>query len=400
MIYNPSRARPYKRRGKVQRGRWEIDLRGVLDNGLEVKRERRVFPPSAKHDGVGKRQAQAMAREEFERWNRHGAVLRPGEVPLLSATSGMKTGVAPTFKQFAPDFLTFSASPSASARGSNRPNTLRIKELCLRVHLLPAFGSLRMDALNRRLVDRYVAGKLESGLHINTIVGHLEVLHRMLKVAKTYELLDKIPEFRVPLRQRKEIQVLDHDEIERFISTAWELFEERRATLMELYVRTGLRSAEGVALVPADFSLDVERPVVRVERQWLASSNYGPPKGKNAGVVPLRRSLAARIDELLRLRELAPRNKDRHPFSAARSTVRPLHPYYAHHLVSRVGQAADLPHARPHLLRHTFGTECARRGVPPLTIKEWMGHVRTETTMRYVHLVAPDHLRWADLMEE
>ena len=70
----------------------------------------------------------------------------------------MKAGVAPTFKQFAPDFMTFSASPNASPKGSNSPNTLRSKKGCLRVHLLPAFGNSHMDAINRRLVDRFVMG--------------------------------------------------------------------------------------------------------------------------------------------------------------------------------------------------------------------------------------------------
>jgi integrase len=37
-----------------------------------------------------------------------------------------------------------------------------------------------------------------------------------------------------------------------------------------------------------------------------------------------------------------------------------------------------------HSLRHTFGTECAARGVPLPTIKELMGHVDIKTTMRYV----------------
>ena len=37
-----------------------------------------------------------------------------------------------------------------------------------------------------------------------------------------------------------------------------------------------------------------------------------------------------------------------------------------------------------HSLRHTFGTECAARGVPVPTIKELMGHSDIKTTMRYV----------------
>jgi len=37
-----------------------------------------------------------------------------------------------------------------------------------------------------------------------------------------------------------------------------------------------------------------------------------------------------------------------------------------------------------HSLRHTFGTECAARGVPVPVIKELMGHASIATTMRYV----------------
>ena len=37
-----------------------------------------------------------------------------------------------------------------------------------------------------------------------------------------------------------------------------------------------------------------------------------------------------------------------------------------------------------HSLRHTFGTECAARGVPLPVIRELMGHSSITTTMRYV----------------
>jgi len=37
-----------------------------------------------------------------------------------------------------------------------------------------------------------------------------------------------------------------------------------------------------------------------------------------------------------------------------------------------------------HSLRHTFGTECAARGVPITTLQELMGHEDIETTQRYV----------------
>jgi len=39
-------------------------------------------------------------------------------------------------------------------------------------------------------------------------------------------------------------------------------------------------------------------------------------------------------------------------------------------------------------LRHTFGTECAARGVPLPILKELMGHEDIDTTMRYVTVTA------------
>ena len=59
--------------------------------------------------------------------------------------------------------------------------------------------------------------------------------------------------------------------------------------------------------------------------------------------------------------------------------------------------AADLGHLRAkdepivfHDLRHTFGTQCAAKGIDLRRIQAWMGHANIQTTMRYLHYV-PQH---------
>jgi site-specific recombinase XerD len=56
---------------------------------------------------------------------------------------------------------------------------------------------------------------------------------------------------------------------------------------------------------------------------------------------------------------------------------------------------SDLGETRPwHSLRHSFGTECAARGMPITTLQELMGHEDVETTRRYV-TVTTEHKREA-----
>lgn len=398
MKFEPSEPRPYFRRGQRQPGRWEIDLRGVLDNGLKVDRQRRVFPLNPAAGKIGKRQAAAQAWEEWQRWNRHGQVLRPGETPVLPRTGAMTPGHAPTFAQFAPDFMDFCASPNAGPRGANSPAGLDAKETSLRLHLLPAFGSLRMDQLQRRDVENYIIQKSKKGRSYMSIRMDVCFLRRMLVVAKSYGLIAQIPEFQVPPDRPSDIQALNPDEAKRFSAAAKKLFERRRAVLLELYLRTGLRCGEALALHPADFDLDVAQPIVNVTKTWTKKGTYGPPKGRKPRIVPVVPELAAEIDKLLSERGLSSKSTTAHPFSAERETRRPLRHRQVLDLVKQAGEAAETRPVHTHMLRHTFGTDCARRGVPLLTIKEWMGHAEVEVTMRYLHLVAPDHLRWAELL--
>src|SRR5690606_7020715 len=172
-----------------------------------------------------------------------------------------------------------------------------------------------------------------------------------------------------------------------------------RAVLHALFLPTGLRCGQALALVPADFNLEAQQPTVRVSRSWIKDGGgYGPTKGRTTRIVPVVPKLAAEIDALLSERGISAKSTTDHPFSAERDTTRPLSHVQVLALVKKIGQLAETRPVHTHMLRHTFGTDCARRGVPLLTLKEWMGHVKVDVTMRYLHLAAPDHLRWAELL--
>ena len=56
-------------------------------------------------------------------------------------------------------------------------------------------------------------------------------------------------------------------------------------------------------------------------------------------------------------------------------------------LVSRIGQASDLPFPiHPHMLRHACGFKLANDGVDTRALQEWLGHSNIQHTTRYTEL--------------
>jgi len=57
---------------------------------------------------------------------------------------------------------------------------------------------------------------------------------------------------------------------------------------------------------------------------------------------------------------------------------------------SEIPALQKLPEGRTgrgwHALRHTFATRAARAGIDMFKLKNWMGHRKIETTLRYVHV--------------
>jgi integrase len=59
-------------------------------------------------------------------------------------------------------------------------------------------------------------------------------------------------------------------------------------------------------------------------------------------------------------------------------------PQYVSTSFKRMIEEAGLPVIRFHDLRHSFGTIMASR-LPPILLKEMMGHASITTTERYIH---------------
>jgi site-specific recombinase XerD len=156
----------------------------------------------------------------------------------------------------------------------------------------------------------------------------------------------------------------------------------RDAALIELALQTGMRVSELAGLRLVDVTLPP-----RVGREH-AGAVHILGKGRRQRTVTLNWRACRALKSYLAVRPDTP--TDRVFVSKFRTTltVRAIR-----NVVTKYLAEAGIAGASVHTLRHTFGTQHARRGTNLRVIQEAMGHADLKTTSLYVHLAR-------DLMEK
>ena len=275
----------------------------------------------------------------------------------------------PTLAEFSDEFL------KVYAATNNKPSELLAKNITFRRHLVPVFGALRLDEIDLRGVERYKASKLAEKLKPKTINNHLTVLHRMLAVAVEWGVLEHGVKMRWMKVAPPEFDFLTFDEAERIVNAA---SEEWRCMIL-LALKTGLRQGELLALRWEDVDLVTNRLVVR---RNMVRGNIGTPKSGRHREVPLSSSVVKALKAERHLRGETVFSDSGGNMLTAAACVRPIW---------RACKRAGLRQVRWHVLRHTFASHLAMRGVPLKAIQELLGHATIEMTMRYAHLAPAVH---------
>jgi integrase len=346
--------RPYKNGG------WEIDIMTRLDNG-ERYRERRKAPVSSKSGAL--------------RWGqqRERYLLTHGPGPTTESPSSsdepeiVEKKEVPTFAEFAPRFL------DGHARANrHRPSTIEGTEKNLRVHILPAFGSKRLDELTPEDIQRFKGQRRHLA---NTTVNHqLTVLRTMIKVAIEWGVIERSP---VEVKQLKPTKTTmdfyDFDEFEAVVAAAAKL-DSRALLIVLLGGEAGLRSGEIRALEWE--SIDFRRRVLTVERSEY-KGHVTLPKHDKIRQLPMTK----RLTEALRRHRHQQGPRVLYGNDGAVFTRDTLPRWLA-----PTCREANVRYRSPHCLRHTFCSHLAMRGAPARAIQELAGHEDLQTTQRYMHL--------------
>ena len=166
----------------------------------------------------------------------------------MKATTRDPEEEVPRLQEFAPRFI------DGYARANHhKPSGIAGKEAVLRVHLIPAFGARRLDAIASedaaRLKSRLVAKAPK------TVNNVLTVLNVLLKTAVEWHVIDQMPcsgrLVRVP---RSESTFHDITDYERLVS-AGQALGEATHLIMLLGAEAGIASSRPISLCSGKFRL-------------------------------------------------------------------------------------------------------------------------------------------------
>lgn len=274
----------------------------------------------------------------------------------------------PTIREFAVRFM-------AEYKPRQKPGERDTKKRILDNQLLPFFGELRLDEITQSHVNAYVATLKVAAKTIN---NRLAVLSTLLKYAGPRGC-KLIPELLLSLHideVESEIIAVPLADVAKLIRAAK---DDRYSAALLLASEAGLRIGEirGVQWT------DIKDGRLTIRRSIDTKNNVGPPKHNKIRTVKLSPALQDALAAVPRrglwiIGRLE--DGDRMDYW---SMLEAVHAVYkdAGVTVPKSETGRTMPW---HSLRHTFGTECAARGVPVPTIKELMGHADIKTTMRYV----------------
>jgi integrase/recombinase XerC/integrase/recombinase XerD len=235
-------------------------------------------------------------------------------------------------------------------------------------------GDISIAELNTAFCKQYYLHLTRKSITTTTIQTYIRALRAFL----TYSFNEgnikvNIPEkFRLPKAQKKVVDVLTDDEIQRIFACfdVHTLTGARNYAICALMLDSGLRLNEVVTL---------ESGGVHITEGYAIVNG----KGNKQRVVPLglhtKRALI-RYASKLPVCSVATHLDEK-------GQLIPLTAAAVASLFRRLKSRAKIPRLRPHLMRHTFATRYLQAGGDIYSLQQILGHASLEMVRRYVHLI-------------
>jgi integrase/recombinase XerC len=227
----------------------------------------------------------------------------------------------------------------------------------------------RPDQITKREITAYLAYLGGVGLSGVTRARKLASLRSFFQCLVENHLIAVSPagEVSMPKKERKAIVYLRSEEYSRLLAAAGG--NPRDYAILQLFLQTGIRVAELVALRLAD--LDLADRTLRIAG-----------KGQKERIIDLEKKAIVALKSYLAVR---PASGDAHLFLNYQGQG--LSDRGIKKIVEKYRELAGIQKkVSCHSLRHTFATYKAERGVSAFQLKEWLGHSSLTMPLHYVHL--------------
>ncbi len=263
---------------------------------------------------------------------------------------------------------------------NNKYSEARIKRYTLNGSLIPFFGHMPVKEIRTYHIEQFKARKIKEGLANKTIKNHLTVFNKCMICAYDWlGIAAKPPAMPWPKCPPPETDYLSPDECELLLYNADGTVREMILTAL----RTGMRQGElkGLQWSSIDW---VNRIVIVKHSRCDREKNIGAPKSNRVRSIPLD----ADVYEMLYRRKMS----TGYVFTTAKGD--PINHSWLTYYLEKLCKKAGLRRITWHVLRHTFASHLAMKGVPLNTVQLLLGHSTIMMTMRYAH-VAPSAMRSA-----
>jgi integrase len=277
-----------------------------------------------------------------------------------------------------------------SVKGSVRTSTYASYERQVSRYVIPALGHVKLTKLTPAHVQRLYREMQDRGLSARTVQYTHAVLHRALKQAKRWGMvnLNAAEDVDRPQLKKEEIRPLDREQARRLLAAAE---GNRLHAFYVVAVTAGLRPGELLALRWKD--VDLEASTLRINRA-LSQGEFSTPKTpRSRRKVELSNTARAAL-KAHRKRQLEERMQ-RVAFWQEQDLVFPstVGTPLSHRNVVRSFKAllecAGLPaKTRLYDLRHTCATLLLNGNVHPKYVQELLGHASIAQTLdTYSHVI-------------